>query len=175
MVSISFLIAVNSASSAERWVSLTVPVAASVARVTARFRRLVICDRAPSATCNMPTPSEALRTDCVRAVTLAFRPLAIAKPAASSAPELMRCPVDNRCNVWLNDASVMDSEFCACRDEILFRMLSDIENSPFQFPPASDAWGRGFTDQTGLVRAGGLVDEVTNRHFHPPQTTYPRN
>src|SRR6185437_12295644 len=124
---------VNSASNAVRWPSLTVPVDDSVARVTARFRSEVICDSAPSATCNMPTPSVALRVDCVKAVMFAFKPSAIARPAASSAPELMREPEDSCCRVLFKDICVRFNWFRADRDEMLFRMLSDIENLLFEF------------------------------------------
>ena len=129
MRSISDLMEVNSAFRATRWVSLTVPVAASVASVTARLSRVVTCDMAPSATCMRPTPSVALRADWVRAVTLAFNPSAIARPAASSAPELMREPDESRSKVVFRDAPVIDNWFCAARDVMLFRMLSAIGNS----------------------------------------------
>src|SRR5579875_1352920 len=116
--------AVNSASSAVRWLSETVPVAASVASVTARLSRLVTWASAPSATCNEPMPSLALRADCCRAVTLACSPSAIARPAASSAPELIREPEANRnsvcCKFWL----VISRSFRATSDGMLLRMLS---------------------------------------------------
>src|ERR1039458_10429872 len=76
---------------------LRVPFEASVASVTARLSRLVTCERAPSATCNRPTPSWALVRDWARAVELACRPLTSERPAASSAPELILEPDDNRC------------------------------------------------------------------------------
>ena len=93
--SISALICANSDCSATRCESDTVPVEDSVASVTARLSRVVTCDSAPSATCSMPTPLFTFCSDWVRAVTLAWRPLAIARPAASSAPVLMREPEDS--------------------------------------------------------------------------------
>src|SRR5882724_6771907 len=124
MRSISALICVNSASRAPRCAWLTVPVEASVARVTARLRSVVTCARAPSATCKAPTPLLAFCADCVRAVVFAFKPSAIAKPAASSAPELIREPEERRnkvfCKFWL----VIDRLFCATNDGMLLRMLS---------------------------------------------------
>src|SRR5450631_1274504 len=74
-----------------------VPFEASVASVTARLSRLVTCERAPSATCNRPTPSVALVFDWLRAIWLACRPLTNERPAASSAPELIFDPEDNCC------------------------------------------------------------------------------
>ena len=71
------------------------PLEASVANVTARLSRLVTCESAPSATFNRPTPSVALVADWVSAAELAARPLTSERPAASSAPELMREPDDN--------------------------------------------------------------------------------
>src|SRR5579863_378709 len=76
---------------------LRVPFETSVANVTARLSRFVTCERAPSATCGRPTPSVALVADWVRALELAWRPLMRERPAASSAPELMREPEDNCC------------------------------------------------------------------------------
>src|SRR5580704_17896577 len=78
----------------------SVPFEASVASVTARLRRLVTCERAPSATCRSPTPSCALVPDCVKAVWLAWRPSTNERPAASSAPELIFEPEDNCCSVF---------------------------------------------------------------------------
>jgi hypothetical protein len=124
--SISALIAVNSESRAVRWVSDTVPVADSVASVTARFSRVVTWAREPSATCRLPTPSFAFRADCVRAVMLARNPSAIARPAASSAPLLMRDPDESRNSVLCKFEPVIASWFWAARDGILFRMLSAI-------------------------------------------------
>jgi hypothetical protein len=79
-------------------VLLSVPFEASVASVMARFSRLVTCDRAPSATCSRPTPSVALVSDCVSAAEFAASPFTSERPAASSAPELMRDPDDNCCS-----------------------------------------------------------------------------
>ncbi len=100
MRSISALICVNSASRAVRWLLLTVPVADSVASVTARFRSVVTWARPPSETCSAPTPFCALAADWLRAVTFACKPFAIARPAASSAPELMRDPEESWNNVF---------------------------------------------------------------------------
>ena len=55
-------------------------------------------DSAPSATWSSPTPSVALVVDCVSAAELAARPFISERPAASSAPELMRDPDDNCCS-----------------------------------------------------------------------------
>src|SRR5271165_7627355 len=162
---ISFLMAVNSASRAPRCVLLTVPVAASVARVTARLSNVVTCDMAPSATCSRPTPSVALRADWVRAVTLAARPSAIARPAASSAPELMREPEDSRSKVVFREAPVIDNWFCAARDVMLFRMLSAMRKLlAFRSrPPASRVafrcttarWSRWFSNRGGYRQSAG--------------------
>ena len=93
---ISALMAVNSESNAVRCVSETVPVADSVASVTARLSRVVTWASEPSATCKLPTPSFAFRADWLRAVILARKPSAIARPAASSAPLLIRDPDESR-------------------------------------------------------------------------------
>src|SRR5271165_1599551 len=118
--------AVNSSFSAIRCGSDTVPVADSVAMVTARFRRVVTAASEPSATCSSPTPSFALRADCVKAVMLAWRPSAIARPAASSAPVLMREPDDNWKRAFCRLLLVIVNWFCAASDAVLFRTLSDI-------------------------------------------------
>src|SRR5882724_13317269 len=57
---------------------------------------------------------------------LACNPSAMARPAASSAPVFRREPEDSCKRVFWSDACVMDSWFCAARDETLFRILSDI-------------------------------------------------
>src|SRR5882724_1548469 len=57
---------------------------------------------------------------------LACSPSAIARPAASSAPELSREPEDSWKSVFCSDAWVSDNWFCAARDETLFKILSDI-------------------------------------------------
>src|SRR5271167_169094 len=100
-----------------------VPLADSVARVTARFRRVVTCDKAPSATCSLPAPSVAFSADWVSAVTLACKPLAMAKPAASSAPELIREPVDKRYKVFCRPMLVTFNWFSAANDGMLYRIL----------------------------------------------------
>src|SRR5580700_4982720 len=78
-------------------VELRVPFEASVASVTARLSRFVTCERAPSATCNRPTPSWALVCDWVSACELACRPSTSERPAASSDPELILEPDESCC------------------------------------------------------------------------------
>src|SRR5271165_4824231 len=90
---------------------------------------------APSATCSRLTPSVALRADWVSAVTLAFSPSAMARPAASSAPELMREPEDNCRSVFCRELCVIFNWFCATRDVMLFKMLSAMERL-LEFYPA---------------------------------------
>src|ERR1035437_6609909 len=85
---------------AEDWEVLSVPFEASVAKVMARLSRFDTCARAPSATLRRPTPSVALVADWVRAEELACRPFTSDRPAASSAPELMREPEDNCCRTF---------------------------------------------------------------------------
>src|SRR5579875_1360566 len=102
----------NSELAALVWLLFRLPLEASVARVTARFSRLVTCDNAPSATCSSPTPSVAFVEDWARAAELAARPFASDRPAASSAPELMRDPEDS----WV-------SVFCRL-DCVWFRLFS---------------------------------------------------
>src|SRR5581483_9717381 len=111
---------------AVRCASETVPLADSVASVTARLSRVVTCERAPSPTCSLPTPSCALREDCVRAVMLACSPSAMARPAASSAPLLMRVPEDNWNSVFCKLLLVTPNWFCAASDAGLFRILRDM-------------------------------------------------
>ena len=98
---------------APSWVEFSVPLEASVASVMARFSRLVTCDRAPSATCSRPTPSAELVSDCVSAAEFAARPFTSDRPAASSAPELMRDPEDNCCNTVCRLAFVLLRLFSA--------------------------------------------------------------
>src|SRR5205814_5484309 len=57
---------------------------------------------------------------------LALNPSAIARPAASSEPQLMREPDDIRNSVLCRFDPVIASWFCAARDGILFRMLNAI-------------------------------------------------
>src|SRR6476659_11176301 len=57
---------------------------------------------------------------------LALNPSAIARPAASSEPLLMREPDDIRNSVLCRFDPVIASWFCAARDGILFRMLNAI-------------------------------------------------
>src|ERR1700733_4427100 len=75
--------------------AFSVPLPASVASVTARLSRLLTCEGAPSAVCSRPTPRLTLLADWVSADWLACRPLASERPAASSAPELMREPEES--------------------------------------------------------------------------------
>src|SRR5438105_677713 len=76
-------------------------------------------------------PLLAFCADCVRAVVFAVKPSAIARPAASSAPELIREPEERRnkvfCKFWL----VIDKLFCATNEGMLFRMLSAILLAPY--------------------------------------------
>ncbi len=105
---------------------LSVPLEASVASVTARLSRVVTCERAPSATCRRPTPSEALVTDCVSAVWLASRPSTNERPAASSAPELILDPEDNCCSVFERLLLVLVRLFSAYTAERLFKTPRDM-------------------------------------------------
>src|SRR3954470_18963159 len=100
MLEISERIELYSWFAADFCAPLRVPFETSVASVTARLSRFVTCERAPSATCNRPTPSWALVCDWDKAVALAARPLIRERPAASSAPELIFDPEDNCCNVF---------------------------------------------------------------------------
>jgi hypothetical protein len=50
----------------------------------------------------------------------------MANPAASSAPELIREPEDNCCNVLFRLVSVVDNWFSAVKDAMLFRILNAI-------------------------------------------------
>src|ERR1039457_1606940 len=102
----------------------------SVARVTARFRSVVTCDRAPSAVCNMPIALLAFCCDCVSAAMFAPIPFAIDKPAASSEPELIFKPVDNWVRVFCRLDCVLDSAFSADREEMLLRIESAMGVSP---------------------------------------------
>src|SRR5690242_6022656 len=95
MLLISARIDLYSWLAAALWVAFSVPLPASVARVTARFSRLDTCESAPSAVCSRPTPRLTLLADWVRADWLACRPLASERPAASSAPELIREPEES--------------------------------------------------------------------------------
>ena len=118
--------AVNSALISVRWLLVMVPVADSVASETARVNRLVTCASEPSATCSLPMPSFALREDWSSAVMLACSPSASARPAASSAPLLMRDPEDNRNSVFCSPAWVMLNWLCAAIADALFKILIDI-------------------------------------------------
>src|SRR5207237_7161541 len=97
----------------------------------ARVNREVTLASAPPATCRLPRPSFAFRADWVRAVMFARNPSAIARPAASSAPLLMRDPDDIRNKVRCKLDPVIANWFCAARDGMLFRMLSAILNRSF--------------------------------------------
>src|SRR6185437_4596187 len=73
---------------------------------------------------------------------LACSPSAMARPAASSAPEFKREPDDSCKRVFCSDACVMDSWFCAARDETLFKMLSDISKLLcLEFSPGTEPCG----------------------------------
>src|SRR4051794_27127657 len=93
--SVSVRISRYSECAAATWLVFNVPLEASGARVMARVRTLVTWARAPSATGRKSTPCDAFLADCERAVEEAWRPFARERPAASSAPELMREPEDN--------------------------------------------------------------------------------
>src|SRR5579863_6577593 len=105
---------------------LRVPFETSVANVTARLSRFVTCERAPSATCRRPTPSVALVSDWVSAVWLAWRPLTSERPAASSAPELMREPEDNCCKTVCRLLFELLRLFSAYTAERLFKTPRDM-------------------------------------------------
>jgi hypothetical protein len=77
---ISFRIDVNSVFSAVDWATVSPPLPASVAIVTAWLRIVVTWESAPSAVCNRPMPLDAFWPDCVSAEMLAPRPSAIDSP-----------------------------------------------------------------------------------------------
>ncbi|MNR32204.1 hypothetical protein D3C85_1497690 [compost metagenome] len=82
---------------ARRSSALAVPLAPWVARSFMRWTILVISSMAPSAVCIMETASWALRMPTFWPLDWACRRVAICRPAASSAAELMRRPVPRRC------------------------------------------------------------------------------
>jgi len=90
----------NSVSSAVDWLDVMPVVEPSVARVTARLRSVVTCDRAPSAVYSRPMPLLAFCWDWVRAAMFALSPLTIDNPAASSEPELIFMPVESWVRVF---------------------------------------------------------------------------
>src|SRR3954470_21553549 len=100
---------------------------------------------------------------------LALNPSAIARPAGSCEPLLMREPDDIRNSVLCRFDPVIASWFCAARDGILFRMLNAIRFS-FLFGPVFPG-----TFSPGFV-CGGSVPSVSLRnrsafvhtHRHPP-------
>src|SRR5579884_1259982 len=94
--------------------------------VTAVFSKEVTWERAPSATCSEPTPSFAFWMDWLSAAMFAERPFAMASPAGSSEPELMRCPVANCCRVVFISICVVPSADSACRAGMLLRIPIDI-------------------------------------------------
>src|SRR6185437_5172959 len=114
---------------AARCALFSVPFDTSVASVTARLRRLVTCESAPSATCKSPTPSCALVCDWARAVALACRPLTSESPAASSEPELIFDPDDNCCRVLERLVLVLLRLCAAYIADRLFKTPRDMGNS----------------------------------------------
>src|SRR5208337_4461471 len=76
----------------------------------------------------MPTPSVTFWADWVSAEILACKPSAIDKPAGSSAPELILEPEDNWNRVFCKFIFVVANWFCASKEGILFKMLSDIRS-----------------------------------------------
>jgi len=137
-----------------------VPVEASVASVTARLRSVVTWASEPSATCSAPTPSLALRADCVSAVTLACKPLAMARPAASSAPLLMRDPDDSWNSVVCRLLLVMVNWFSAAIEAMLFKMVSAIECAPI----GSDVWDPSPKPSRSSFRSSCGTHLRFNRH-----------
>ena len=88
-----------SACIALRSASLLVPLADWVARSFMRCMISVISLSAPSAVCSSEEASLTLRRATAMPLVCAFMRVAICRPAASSAAELMRRPVPRRC--WL--------------------------------------------------------------------------
>ena len=82
-----------------RSASLLVPLADWVARSFMRCMISVISLSAPSAVCSSEEASLTLRRATAMPLVCAFMRVAICRPAASSAAELMRRPVPRRC--WL--------------------------------------------------------------------------
>jgi hypothetical protein len=76
----------------------------------------------------------ALLDDCVSAAMFAAKPLAMARPAGSSAPLLMRDPEDSCSSVELRLLLVMFSWFSAASAAMLFKIVSAIDGAP----PGSD-------------------------------------
>src|SRR5450631_3898219 len=106
----------------------------SVASVTARLRRVVTWDKAPSAVCSKPTPLLAFCCDCVKAAIFAFIPLAIDIPAESSEPELIFKPVESCVRVFCRFIWVLDNAFSAVRSETLFRIEIGMGSCSFYLP-----------------------------------------
>src|SRR5471032_899350 len=91
--------------------ALAEPSAAWVAKSFMRLRMFEVSDRAPSAVCIIEMLFWVLRMATAMPLVCALRRVAICKPAASSADELMRRPVLRRvCEV--------DKDICVC--EIAF-------------------------------------------------------
>src|SRR5258708_15808833 len=90
-------------------------------------------------------PSFTFCTDWFRAAMLAFRPLAMARPAASSAPLLMREPEDSWKRVFCRLVLVMLTWFCAINEEMLLSMLTDMVVLLFG-GPIRDRWIVGSAD-----------------------------
>src|ERR1700761_7212100 len=98
----------------------------SVAIVTARSSRVVTWERAPSAVCSRPTPFDAFCCDWVSAAMLDVMPLAMERPAGSSAPLLIFKPVDNSVRVFCSEVCVLFKAVSAVRSEMLFRTDIDM-------------------------------------------------
>ena len=81
-----------------------------------RWSMLVISCVAPSAVCNIEMPSLALRTAWFRPRIWAVILLLMARPAASSAAELMRLPVDSCSMALLRLRLFTVRAFCATSD-----------------------------------------------------------
>src|SRR5258708_20865896 len=91
-------------------------------------------------------PSFTFCTDWFRAAMLAFRPLAMARPAASSAPLLMREPEDSWKRGFCRLVLVMLTWFCAISEEMLLIMLTDMLVLLFG-GPIRDPWIVGSLDR----------------------------
>ena len=116
----------NSRSSAAVWLEVRPLFEASVASVMARLSNVVTCASAPSAVCSKPILLVAFCADCVSAPMLACMALAIDRPAASSAPELIFEPDDSCASALPRLAWALESWLWACSAEIFVRILRDI-------------------------------------------------
>src|SRR6202021_2225712 len=131
MLLISLRMEVNSVFSAVDCAVVSPPFEASVAMVTAWLRMVVTWESAPSAVCNRPTPFEAFWLDWVRAAMLAPKPLAIDRPAGSSAPELIFNPVDSCWRVLCRLVCVLETAFSATGEEMFLMTLMLICTAPY--------------------------------------------